>query len=372
MPTLTSAGYLYPKVDVLGNLYDPTNCHETDPSANPNPVCNPPAKLNDGVGDIRYLNWAASSSYDALQVGVVKRLNHGFQIQGSFTWQKSIDNNSGVIAGDQFSNSISSMDWFDLHLSRGLSDYNVGRTLVINATWLVPSIKSLSGPLAWGLNGWQLSAVFKANDGVPFSALFGAQGPDPRGTLSSDDYAYPSAVPGCNNPIDLNFRSNPNGPLYINPNTSCFTVPLAPNLAFWNANCDPAPPSLGYGFDPLNPANPVAANNGNPPPAWLPPLACFNLRGNTGRNTLIGPGLTNLDFSVFKNNYIKRISESFNVQFRAELFNIMNHANFNVPSLGDGNTNILNGDGKVNGSAGLLSQTTTDPREIQFAIKVIW
>jgi Carboxypeptidase regulatory-like domain/TonB dependent receptor/TonB-dependent Receptor Plug Domain len=352
MPTLTSAGYLWPKVDVLGNLYDPINCHETDPNANPNSVCNPPSKLNDNAGDIRYLNWAASSSYHALQVGVVKRLNHGFQIQGSFTWQKSIDNNSGVIAGDQFSNSISSMDWFDLHLSRGLSDYNVGRTLVINATWLVPSIKSLSGPLAWGLNGWQLSAVFKANDGVPFSALFGAQGPDPRGTLSSDDYAYPSGVAGCN-PIDLNFRNDPGGPLYVNPKTSCFTVPQAPNQAFWNANCDPAPPSVGA---------PLATGD----------LSCYNLRGNVGRNTLIGPGLTNLDFSVFKNNYIKRISESFNVQFRAELFNIMNHANFNVPSLGDGNTNMLNGDGTVNGSAGLLTQTTTDPREIQFAIKVIW
>jgi hypothetical protein len=351
-PTLTSAGYLFPKVDVLGNLYDPTNCHETDPNANANPVCNPPSKLNDNAGDIRYLNWAASSSYHALQLGVVKRLNHGVQIQGSFTWGKSIDNNSGVIAGDQFSNSISSMDWWDLRLSRGLSDYNVGRTLVINATWLVPSPKSLSGAMAWPLSGWQLSAVFKANDGVPFSALFGAQGADPRGTLSSDDYAYPSGVPGCN-PIDLNFRNNPNGPLYINPKSNCFTVPMAPTPAFWSANCDPAPPSFGGALPPGD-------------------LRCFNLRGNVGRNTLVGPGLTNLDFSVFKNNYIRKISESFNVQFRAELFNILNHANFNVPSLGDGNTNMLNGDGTLNGNAGLLTQTTTDPREIQFAIKVIW
>ena len=82
--------------------------------------------------------------------------------------------------------------------------------------------------------------------------------------------------------------------------------------------------------------------------------------------------MTNLDFSVFKNNYIKRISENLNVQFRAEFFNFLNHANFNVPSLGDCNTNMLNGDGTVNGSAGLLTQTTTDPREIQFAIKIIW
>jgi hypothetical protein len=353
MPTATPAGYLWPKVDVLGNTWDPTNnCIQTDPNKKDPKICSSPSKLNDNAGDIRYLNWAASSSYHALQAGVVKRLNHGFQIQGSFTWGKSIDNNSGVIAGDQFSNSVSSLDWFDLHLTRGLSDYNVGRTLVINATWLVPSPKSLSGALAWPLSGWQLSSVFKANDGVPFSALFGAQGADPRGTGSSDDYAYPSAVPGCN-PIDLNFRNDKKNPLYINPASSCFTVPMAPTPAFWAANCDPAPPSFG---------GPLPSGD----------LRCFNLRGNVGRNTLIGPGLTNLDFSVVKNNTIRKISESFNVQFRAELFNILNHANFNVPSLGDGYTNMLNGDGTVNGSAGLLTQTTTDPREIQFAIKLIW
>jgi len=344
MPTLTSAGYLWPQVTVDGNECIPGTQCTADTGA-------PPLRLNENSGDIRYLNWAGSSFYDALQIGVLKRLNHGFQIQGSFTWGKSIDNNSGVVAGDQFSNSVSSLDWFDLkRLTRGVSDYNVGRTLVINATWLVPSPKSISGALAWPLSGWQLSTVFKANDGIPFSALLGAQGADPRGTLSGDDYAYPNVVPGCN-PIDLNFHSNPKGPLYIKP--GCFTVPVAPNQAFWTANCDPAPPSVGANLAPGD-------------------LSCYNLRGNAGRNTLVGPGLTNLDFSVFKNNYIRRISESFNIQFRAEFFNILNHANFNVPSLGDGNTNMLNGDGTVNGVAGLLTEPSTDPREIQFAIKLIW
>jgi len=93
---------------------------------------------------------------------------------------------------------------------------------------------------------------------------------------------------------------------------------------------------------------------------------------NVGRNTLIGPGLMNLDFSVVRTTPSGRFRRASNVQFRAEFFNILNHANFNVPSLGDGNTNMLSGDGIVNGGAGLLSQTTTDPREIQFAIKLIW
>jgi hypothetical protein len=98
---------------------------------------------------------------------------------------------------------------------------------------------------------------------------------------------------------------------------------------------------------------------------------CFNLRGNSGRNILIGPGLANLDFSIFKNNYIKRISENFNAQFRAEFFNILNRTNFAVPVNPD-NTDIFNSSGATTGVAGLLTSTTTTAREIQFALKVSW
>jgi len=355
VPTLTSAGYLFPKVDVLGDVYVAGQCDETNPDNDPADGCAPPPRINEGtnVGDIRYMNWGGRSFYDALQLGVAKKLSHGFSVQGSFTWGKSIDTNSGVIAGDGFSNSISSLQWYDLQrLTRALSDFNIGRTLVISAMWNLPTLKSASGPLGFIANGWELGAIFKANDGVPFSTLFGT-GSDPNGLLSGDDYAYPNRVPGCN-PIDTNFRHSPGGqPLYVNPNSNCFTVPTAPNTAFWTANCDPAPPSFG---DKLPPGD----------------LSCFNLVGNSGRNSLIGPGLMNLDFSVFKNIQIRKISETFNVQFRAEFFNIMNHANFNVPDLGNGNDDMLDGAGSPNGGAGLLTTTTTDPREIQFALKFTW
>lgn len=348
IPTLTSAGYLFPKVDVLGNVYSPL-CNQTDPNGSDGPTCNPPSRINENAGSIRFLNWGGSSSYHALQVGVAKAMSHGFSMQGSFTWGKSIDNNSGVIAGDTFSNSLSSLQWFDLKLTRARSDFNIGRTVVLNGTWLLPSPRSMTGFLAWPLSGWQLSAVFKANDGVPVTPLFGTGG-DPTGTLSSDDFAFPSRVSGCN-PVDLNFRKNSNGPNYINP--ACFTVPMAPSVAFFNANCDPAPPSF---------AGPLPAGD----------LRCFNLRGNAGRNTITGPGVTNLDVSVFKNNPVKRISETFNVQFRAEFFNVLNHANFGPPDVGSGFADIFDATGAVNSAAGLLTNTTTDPREIQFAVKIIW
>jgi hypothetical protein len=113
------------------------------------------------------------------------------------------------------------------------------------------------------------------------------------------------------------------------------------------------------------------------PGAPAPPAGqtwCANLApGNVLRNSIYGPRLFNMDFSVLKNFPVKRISEQFNVQFRAEMFNITNHDNFvpPQPNSGDTNSGIYNGDGSVAGT-GTISGLATDPREIQFALKVIW
>jgi hypothetical protein len=241
-----------------------------------------------------------------------------------------------------------------MKLTRGLSDFNVGRTLVVNGTWEVPTAKSFTGPARWVTDGWELGLILTVSDGVPFTATWGT-GSDPANTLSSDDFAYPNRLggPGCKS---LTNPGNPNN--YIK--TQCFAVPTAANAAFWTANCDPAPVSLAGPVDPAS-------------------LQCFNLRGNAGRNILIGPGITNVDFSVFKNNHVKKISETFNVQFRAEIFNILNHANFAPPGPGDVNTDIFAGDGTSlsptlgnGGTAGALLRTTIPERQIQFAVKFIF
>jgi hypothetical protein len=88
-----------------------------------------------------------------------------------------------------------------------------------------------------------------------------------------------------------------------------------------------------------------------------------------GRNTLIGPGLMNFDFSLVKNNYIKRVSDAFNVQFRSEFFNLFNRANFAPPL---DYRNIYDASGNPIASAGLITSTQTPSRQIQFALKVIW
>jgi carboxypeptidase family protein/TonB-dependent receptor-like protein len=342
IPTKTSAGYLWPQVDINGNL-------TTGPNAGLSP-----STINPNFGSVRGMFYQGRSYFNALELQLAKRMSHGFQVQGTYTWGKSMDTSSATLAGDAFGNSISSLNYFDMKLTRGLSDFNVGRTIVLNGTWDVPTPKSFSGPARWLADGWELGLIFTASDGVPFTATWGT-GNDPANTLSSDDFAYPNRLggPGCKT---LTNPGNPNN--YIK--TECFAIPTAPDMAFFTANCNQQPPSVG-----------------GPPPL---PLQCFNLRGNAGRNILIGPGITNLDFSVFKNNRVKRISENFNVQFRVEMFNILNHPNFAPPGPGDGNTDQFDATGaslspSVPGSAasaGALLRTTIPERQIQFAIKFIF
>lgn len=321
IPTLTPSGYVWP----AGGSGTP---------------------VNQNFGSIRGMFYQGRSYYNALELQAAKRMGHGFQFQGVYTWAKSMDTSSATVAGDAFANSISSLNWFDMRLTRGLSDFNVGRTFVLNGTWDAPSPKSLSGFAKWPLDGWELNLIFTVSDGVPFTPTWGT-GADPASTLSSDDFAYPNRLggSGCKSLVN---PGNPNN--YIK--TQCFGIPTAPSpAAFSTLGCDTA-------FGSTNPSDPSY-------------LWCFNLRGNAGRNILIGPGLTDLDFSVFKNNYIKRISEDFNVQFRAEFFNILNHANFGPPTVGDGNTDIFDGTGAANPIAGALVSAAPE-RQIQFALKVIW
>lgn len=315
IPVRTPAGYLYPNPVASGDT------------------------INPNFGQVRAVIFQANSFYDALQVGITKRMSQGVQFQTSFTWGRAIDTDSATVAGDQFSNAISSLNWFDQSLTRGLADYNVSKLFVVSVTWQLPTAKSLTGPAAWLANGWQMGGILKLNDGVPFTPTWGTGG-DPAGTNSADDYAFPDRLtgPGCAN------LSNPGNPdHYIK--TQCFIVPVAPSLAFYNANCDPT-----FGTYPQ----------------------CFNLRGNAGRNIIIGPGIANLDFSLFKNNYVRRISENFNIQFRAEFFNILNRPDFGDPVVPNGEADLFDATGAPNAAVGKFTTTSVPERQIQLALKIIW
>lgn len=289
MPTLTPEGYLWPSPRGSGT------------------------RLNPNVGDIRGLYWDGDAEYDALEAHVIKKMSHGFQAEGSYTWGKAIDDGSASVVGDPFTNSISSLFWFCKQCRRGLSDFNIAQNLTVNFVWDVPT------PARWGkaasrvLGGWEVGSIITAQTGMPMTPIIGG---DPLGLNSNDPWAYPDRLtgPGCGSLV------NPGSINYIKVN--CF-----------------------------------AASN---------PLT---LLGNSGRNIITGPGLLDWDFSLFKNTPVRRISENFNVQFRAEFFNVLNRPNFLTPV---DNEAIFDQSGNPVANAGALDNISTTPREIQFALKLIW
>jgi hypothetical protein len=287
IPTLTPQGYLWPSPRDSGE------------------------KINPNFGQIVGRLYNADSYYDALQAQVTKRLSHGLQLQGSYTWGKSIDTGSNSTTANNWAQSNVGLLWFAPRTRRGLSDFNIPQNLVISYTYLVPSPK-WGGVAGWATGGWETGGAFTVQGGQPFSAYLAD---DPLGQESMAAVDYPNRVPGCSSLV------NPgNVTSYVK--TQCLTYP-----------------------------DPVA------------------LLGNLGRNSLIGPGLVNLDFSVFKNNYVRKVSDAFNVQFRAEIFNIFNRPNFASPT---DNDTAFNAQGAAVAGFGRIDSLATAPREIQFALKVIW
>ncbi|WP_433983886.1 hypothetical protein RBB78_24770 [Tunturiibacter empetritectus] len=93
--------------------------------------------------------------------------------------------------------------------------------------------------------------------------------------------------------------------------------------------------------------------------------------GTAGRNSIIGPRLTDLDTSLVKNTKIPRISESFNLQFRAELFNVLNKVNYATPP--KAGTQLFSGAGAALATGGVLvGPTASSSRQAQFALKAIF
>jgi carboxypeptidase family protein/TonB-dependent receptor-like protein len=298
-------------------------------------------------GQVEGLLWDATSSYHALEAQIKRNMSHGLQAQASFTWGRSIDTSSAGSIGDNFHNSVSSLPFFDTRLNRGPSDFNVGRNLVVNFEWEIPSPKSGFAVGQWALSGWQLGGIFEASSGVPFSVVITG---DPLLLGNTDPFARPSHIsgPGCDNPVN---PANPNQYIKV----QCFGLPMAvPAIA---GVCQT------YGFVPPDPL----ANPPNPGSPGIPGT-CANLLGNAGRNSLTGPGLITFDMSLLKNIKFKRISENFNAQFRVEVFNIFNHPNFSPPF----DFNALFDNTGANLSGGAIDSTVTTSRQIQFALKLIW
>ncbi len=239
----------------------------------------------------------------------VTRHQKGLRLGLSYTWSKSLDNSSASIAGGTFNTDIQGPFLFFPQLFRGLSSFDVRQNLTFNYLWEIPHPKSVEGAVKWVTDGWQLGGIYHARTGLPFTVTIGG---DSLGLRNANAFNFPDRVnsPECANPV------NPN------VNLDCFVAPSPGRL------------------------------------------------GNSGRNQLIGPGLSDFDLSLIKNN---KISERFNLQFRAEFFNVFNHTNFSVLDRTSAQlfsfSTSTNQASKITNAGGLNSTSTTS-RQIQFAMKL--
>jgi hypothetical protein len=312
------------------------------------------AKVNPALGVIRYIYWNTDSHYNGLNVTLDKKFSHGFQFQAAYTFSKSLDDDSQTIAGDTFANGINSPWWWLPKAFYGPSDFNIAHTLTINALYTIPTPKSWSGFKSEALADWEVGGIFSYNSGAPTTPI---NNDDPLnlGNTGADAFGPVVRLQGCQ---ATKLVIGGTSPQYINPN--CFAEPSVPAAA---AAAFPA----GYECTPYPGASPSAPQlpSGN--------VYCANLSPfNVGRNSITGPHFVNMDFSVHKVFPVRKISEQFNVQFRAEMFNIFNHSNFVPPQpcSGDCNSGIFNIDGSTAGTAGQISLLAGLPREVQFALKV--
>jgi hypothetical protein len=328
LPTVTPAGFLWPCGPPLDSSGNCTTGHGT--------------RLNPLVGPTKFTMWDGSGRYESLQTQVTKRMSHGLQAQLSYTWGKCFDQGSGAQLGDPFQNSLSTFLFFSPVLREGLCDYNVTHTLVANYIWDIPKPKIQSAIAGQVLGGWEVGGIVTFTSGSPFTLVMGG---DPLGVnTGGDPKDWPDRIgsAACANPTTSDPRH------YLN--LSCFSPPTLPSgisAASLPFPCNPGPPSVTAAF----------------------PNACLNLFGDNARNSLIGPNLTDFDFSLFKNTYLSKISETFNIQFRAEFFNVLNHPNFQPPF--DNNT-AFNANGTPIASLGKIDITATDNRQIQLGLKLIW
>jgi hypothetical protein len=303
--TLTSAGYLWPFPVGSGT------------------------KLNPNAGQISGVLWDSTASYNSLQLQATKRMSQGFQAQAAYTLSRCIDDGNN---SDFFLNSIQSLPFYIHSIRHGNCDMDQRQNFVFSSFWNLPGPRQ--GMAMHILGGWQLGGIVTVSTGSPFTPQISG---DPLGQGNATPFDSPDRlnIPGCGNVTN---PGNVNSYLKLN----CFSPPVAPPS--FAAMCKPAAPSV----------------------ASVIPNTCMNLLGNAGRNQIFGPGLADVDFSVFKNI---RISERFAVQLRSEFFNVFNHANFAPPL--DNSTLFTNTGTPVPG-AGAIDSTVTTSRQIQFALKFMW
>jgi hypothetical protein len=267
---------------------------------------------------------AGNSYYHGLTLNVLRRLSAGLQVQFAYSYSKAIDQASGMGDAERFPQDQGSSTYWDKALQRGRAAFDIRNNSVTNLTYDLPrmGLTGIAGALA---NGWQVTGILSLADGAGMGLEDEAN--SRQRTMMGRrgiEGLRPNLIPGGNNSPVLG------GPdLYYDPTQFVSSTCTGARV------CRSGDPDYRVGYF-----------------------------GNLGRNTLTGPGLATFDFSLLKN---LNLTETKRLQFRAEFFNLLNHANFALPDF-----NPFLGNGTRDSQAGRITSTNTTARQIQLALKFIF
>ncbi len=255
----------------------------------------------------------ADSSYHALQLDFNHRFSSGLSLRGVYTFSKTIDDGDSLNATTSGGEPALASNPFNLRADRGLANFDVRNVAAISAVYALPFgsgrhfLNNATGFGKFLVSGWTANSIVTLQGGFPFTPQL----------------SY--------NPTRSGDTRNPVRP-FVNP---AFSGPVI----------------LGNPHQWFNPA------------AFLAPPNNSGFAGDLGRDTLIGPGLATWDLSLLKDTSIQ---EKLHLQFRAELFNLLDRANFNTPNA------ITFTPTGPSPTAGVITSTSTSSRQVQLGLKLLW
>ena len=259
------------------------------------------------------------SRYNAMVLDIRKRFSYGLTFQSSYTLARNIDNTqASTFFSDSVNGNVSAMPEFPgFEYNKGLADYHAKHNWVMNATYELPFARRATGATKALLEGWQVSAINNMRSGNPLTPFISgnwsrsAWNPSNSPTAGFD---RPSFAPGFTHESAV--IGSPDQ--YFNP--AAFALPLQGTL------------------------------------------------GNAGRGVLIGPNLRALDLSLAKSAKLPVLGEQGNLQFRVEVFNALNRANFGTPSLiAFAGTSATE---RPFSTFGRIRSTITSARQVQLVLRI--
>lgn len=304
---------------LIGNLEGNPDLAQSDPGA-PGGISWPTTEVreNPNWASINLITAGKDSYYNALEVNVIKRMSHGLQFQSSYTWAHSIDDAQGG-RNDCTASSATNSDPYDYRFDRGSSCFNAKQTWVFNYIYNLPSPNTSSRFLGSLVDGWGTMGIYTFHTGFPFNVWETTN----RSLSGVFDGA---ATPPADRPD-------------WNPAFTGHVVQGSPTQYY------------------------------NPGAFTLQPVGTL---GNVGRDSLTGPQYSELDFAMQKDFMMTRFGEGAGIQFRAELFNMLNHPNFSEPSEAVFAGALTDTTETPLSTAGEITSTLGTSRQIEMSLRLHW